>query len=954
MAVLLLVLPAGGLAQPGGLVVDAKGLVEVARHASDLWASADPAMRLFSGDTVRTGADGWAAILMADETLLQLNRHTTFLLKQAASTAEWLKLRGIVSVAASAAAASLYRLDAGEVWLRNHHPDVRMAVETPTISAGIRGTEVNIQIAPDETVTLSVLGGSVKVSSAYGTIEAGPLEQIVAPKGVRPRKQPLLSPGDVVQWTQTIPFLSAYLDPPLTGTDRAALTNEAKRLEALVERQPAARIQLDTMQGLVDLIDRDALRAAQRLHRTVTAHPEAAVAWRLLALAELLRADTLTASDCAQKAVALTPRSPAALVVKGIVHQARWELGEARTALEQALSHDEQNLPAALIQSGLLLQGCRRAQAFGALRGLRRVAPQRSEVDNLQGFLLLTAGKPKDAMTAFRRALARDPGLGEAHLGLALGAMRRSEMATAVESGAKALLLEPRRPFFLTCWAKVLHRIGRARRARQVLVYAHRLDPLDPIPMLLHADLQEGPLRPAALADKLARLRSLSVTCGGEGEEGVGADQLLRRIQGRGLWNSYAYLKALWDSAQRREAQLTDIRAEEEQAYRHRFGSALPLASDPRWRGTESYEGFRRRERSVDHWFSDTSREATERYLQGAAFPNGNAADNEEPARQCLFACLVAHRLQLLTGTATEAAVRLDADGDGIPDDRDACPGTDDRLDADGDGSPDCLARADCGRNAHWDAAAGGCTCDGGYELCRGRCRPACGRYQSRADDCRCRYDPNAELAQRVPGACKTDVDCPQNRFCSADHRCLPRAAVHSGGLVAQKIRDEEGKKQQVPDGGAAGGGDPMDTGDYGMPPKKSESPSTSPGGSQGSGRGGLTDVTVDVNPCRLQVWDHSREDLDRVTITLNGKTVANNLTLRKAVKTIALRLDPGANQLAVRALNIGDPALQKRWKLDPYNSAALSISGVVEGRRQQQWRLRAGETASMTVTYRP
>jgi hypothetical protein len=87
------------------------------------------------------------------------------------------------------------------------------------------------------------------------------------------------------------------------------------------------------------------------------------------------------------------------------------------------------------------------------------------------------------------------------------------------------------------------------------------------------------------------------------------------------------------------------------------------------------------------------------------------------------------------------------------------------------------------------------------------------------------------------------------------------------------------------------------------------------------------------------------------VAITLNGRMAANNLTIRNTGHTLMMRLNPGANTLSVRALNIGGPALQKRWKLEPYKSAAIEINGVVGGKTRQQWKLDAGQSASMETT---
>lgn len=118
--------------------------------------------------------------------------------------------------------------------------------------------------------------------------------------------------------------------------------------------------------------------------------------------------------------------------------------------------------------------------------------------------------------------------------------------------------------------------------------------------------------------------------------------------------------------------------------------------------------------------------------------------------------------------------------------------------------------------------------------------------------------------------------------------------------------------------------------------------------------KSGLSDVTVNISPTTLTVWDFSVEDLDRVDILLNGSVVRNNLTIRKAKLHITLYLQPGNNTLSVRALNIGDPEMQKKLNLSPYNSAAIEIQGVVTGKRTQSWELKAGQIGTMQISYQP
>ena len=168
-----------------------------------------------------------------------------------------------------------------------------------------------------------------------------------------------------------------------------------------------------------------------------------------------------------------------------------------------------------------------------------------------------------------------------------------------------------------------------------------------------------------------------------------------------------------------------------------------------------------------------------------------------------------------------------------------------------------------------------------------------------------------------VDGKCVKKSECKEDKDCQEGHEC----------------KDGKCVKKQAPD---------------------DQQPPPSPPPQQPTPPSGLSDVTVNVTPTKLTVWDYSREDLDRVDIYLNNKIIETNLTIRNVKRIITISLQEGSNVLIVKALNIGDPDLQKEWNLLPYNSAAIEIEGVVVGKKSQQWTLKEGETGTMQITYQP
>src|SRR5689334_14989088 len=86
----LLSMAATARAQVAGKMVSAVGRVEVQPAGQANWAAASNNQTLNAGDTVRTGPQSRAAILLADETQLKLNANTQLTLTAVRQTSNLL------------------------------------------------------------------------------------------------------------------------------------------------------------------------------------------------------------------------------------------------------------------------------------------------------------------------------------------------------------------------------------------------------------------------------------------------------------------------------------------------------------------------------------------------------------------------------------------------------------------------------------------------------------------------------------------------------------------------------------------------------------------------------------------------------------------------------------------------------------------------------------------------
>jgi hypothetical protein len=137
---LLLCLSSGSLAaEPAGIVKRAQG--EVSIHRSGNLITPTPGMKVFSGDSIRTGRDGILGIIFRDDSILSLGHDSAVELDDFAFSPADGRL-GIVAHIARGTIAYLSGL-IGKLSPESVH------FETPEASIGIRGTHFAVQVQPE-------------------------------------------------------------------------------------------------------------------------------------------------------------------------------------------------------------------------------------------------------------------------------------------------------------------------------------------------------------------------------------------------------------------------------------------------------------------------------------------------------------------------------------------------------------------------------------------------------------------------------------------------------------------------------------------------------------------------------------------------------------------------------------------------------------------------------------
>lgn len=481
--ILMCTAPLWAQGEPAGAIVDFKGDVWVHGADGKPERSVFRNLPLHSGDTINTGTGGWAAVLMADETLVQVGSDTVFQLRKVARSAGWFELRKVKEVLDTLRRSS-YGLKSGRLWLRNNNRDFSLNIETPTVSAGIRGTEVAIRVDPIKTVYITVASGNVDVWNEKERVRAGVNEQITAVPGLPIHKTLLLTPRDAVQWTVSL--------PPFLGDE-------------------FSRDLLPELAQAYGMILRKELREAfELLERLIVRRPDDTDLFCLYGLVALLRGDKEAARDAVEKAGALSPDSVFAGMVQSLVYRSLFRIDDAVAAMERVLLAEPRNSDALIALARLKFGQGRLEEAFEITEKALGLSPDNPEILTLRGFIFLALQNTEEGMNSFEKSVRISPLNGESHMGLAVALMRKGRVGDALEEIAKASLLDPQRSLFLSYMGKMLYQIGRFERALEVLEHASRIDPRDPTPFLYRAIIHYDMNSPSRALNFLNRAIALN------------------------------------------------------------------------------------------------------------------------------------------------------------------------------------------------------------------------------------------------------------------------------------------------------------------------------------------------------------------------------------------------------------------------------------------------------------
>ncbi len=447
-------------AQSAGKIISIQGKAELQKGTAAPWLPAANLQPLVDGDILRTLAQSRAVVLLSDETQMKLNANTTLELRSVRQTSSL--ITRIAQRSAAQGDQSILNLNGGEIWMRSRLKPANVRVNTPAVTAAIRGTEFDLKVAGDGESVLTMLEGTVDFRNDQGAVLVSAGEQARARIGQAPTKSVLLRPRDAVQWI-------LYYPGAVSPSDYPFLNQTPEQLQATLAsaraRREAAPADLDNLiqlgRALHDSGKRQEAEAAFK--QALTAAPQRADAATDLAWIYL---ETNRPGDAIALLKPVEPKSDRAVVALAMAY---YRQGDAQLFFETIRRADPDRSSLAATQRAFseLMYG----NAEEARRLLERIPSADPNYALAQGLLSnvwLAQDDKAKALEAARRAVQSGPRSPSAYLNLSLAQQSQFDIPGALKSAEKALEIDPDFVSAQVQVARMLFASGDTKHAEQI------------------------------------------------------------------------------------------------------------------------------------------------------------------------------------------------------------------------------------------------------------------------------------------------------------------------------------------------------------------------------------------------------------------------------------------------------------------------------------------------------
>ncbi len=425
--------------------------VETKTASGASWSPSTEGQALAAKDRIRTGPASRASLRYSDQTLHRINEKSE-----------------VEILAPSGAGSGVVNILSGQSYFTSRTPKDFGRVQTPTVTAAIKGTEFAVSVAENGATVITMIEGTVEASNQFGSVSVTHGEEAVTEPGKAPQRRIAVHPKDAVMW-------SLYYPPVLGGSDRG--NDKLDRAAAALGN------------GQVD-------EASRLIDEVRSAEPKNAAALAMGSVVALAADRKDDARSMADQAVAANGSSAAALLARSYVAQADFDLDRARELAEKAASADPGNAEALARAAELRLAQGDYAGAREAADGAVKRQPNNARALTVLGFVELAAYHTDEAARNFDKAVATDAGFPLAHAGRGIAEIRQGKVAGGREELQTAATLDPGESLYRSYLGKAYYEEKRSKEAGKELDAAKSLDPKDPTPWLYSAILLQNENRP--------------------------------------------------------------------------------------------------------------------------------------------------------------------------------------------------------------------------------------------------------------------------------------------------------------------------------------------------------------------------------------------------------------------------------------------------------------------------
>ncbi len=440
--------------QPIGQLVSIQGEAQVQHDGQTDWQAVAMDAKLCPGDMLRIQANGRAAVVFGDETVLRIDQK---------STINFRKPSGDNS--------SILEIFRGVLHIFSHRPR-SLKVITPYVNGVVEGTEFLVRVDPATSV-ITVFEGVVTVANQQGRLQLSSGQSAIAKKDTAPQAMAIVRPRDAVAWTLYYPAIVEPFSRRVTD-DRG----EPVRLAAA-----------DLSIGRVD-------EARASLAKILASDPGNSEALALSSIIATVGNNKDHALELALRAVKNSPRSASANLALSYAYQALFDIPAALKILQEAAEFTPGN---SLVQARL----AELYLAVGELDKAQATASKAVSIDSgtalshtVLGFAYLSRVEIDAALEAFTQTIQLDSASPMARLGLGLAKIRIGRLGEGRADIEIAAALDPDNSLLRSYLGKAYFAEKRDSHAQRQYQIAKKLDPADPTPWFYDAIQKQTINRP--------------------------------------------------------------------------------------------------------------------------------------------------------------------------------------------------------------------------------------------------------------------------------------------------------------------------------------------------------------------------------------------------------------------------------------------------------------------------